>query len=145
MKILVIHGPNLPFLGKVGAQTGQRWTLDKIDTHLRRQARKDQIELKIQQLYSEEKIIKAIARSRREIAGLLIAPGALALNCPVLRELLSILNIPTVEVHLVEMPQSATVFQDSWLKSVAVKRILASGWEAYCQGLQELRHYLAKS
>ena len=145
MKILIIHGPNLPFLGKITAQTGTRWTLDKIDTNLRRQARQAGQELKIYQLYSEEKISKAVARSRKEIAGILIAPGALALNCPVLVELLTILRLPVVEVHLNEMPQAAAVFEQSQLRSVAQARILAAGWSAYQQGWQALLQLILKS
>lgn len=138
MKILVIHGPNLPFIGKISATTGTRLTLDKIDTKLRRLAREKNFELKIYQLYSEEKIVKTIARARQEIAGILIAPGALALNCPVLVELLAILGLPLVEVHLSEMPHATEVFQQSQLKLIAKERVLAAGGDAYEKGVKAL-------
>lgn len=142
MKILIIHGPNLPFLGKISVETGTRLTLDKINTNLRRQARELGAELKIHQLYSEEKIIKTVARSRREIEGILLAPGALARNCPVLIELLSVLKIPFVEIHLSEMPDSAVAYEQSQLQKLALKRIIAPGWEAYQQGLLALIQFL---
>lgn len=138
MKLLIIHGPNFPFLGKVSATTGTRLTLDKVNTFLRKEARKNNIELKIYQLYSEEKIVKAIARSRKEIQGILISPGALALCCPALVELLEILKIPTVEIHLAEMPNASEVYQKSNLKNVVQERVIALGLEAYRQGFEAL-------
>ncbi len=145
MKILVIHGPNLPFIGKISATTGTRLTLDKIDTNLRRLAREKNIELKILQLYSEEKIVKAVARTRQDTDGILIAPGAQALNCPVLAELLAILGLPVVEVHLSEMPQAAEVFKQSQLQLIAKDRVLAPGWDAYEKGFQALLSLLKHS
>ncbi|MDD5541516.1 MAG: type II 3-dehydroquinate dehydratase [Candidatus Neomarinimicrobiota bacterium] len=136
MKILVVHGPNLPYLGKLSAGTGTRLTLDKVNTALRRLARKSGFELKIFQLYSEEKILKAIARNRSDIDGLLISPGALALNCQALRELLAILKIKTVEVHLTEMPGSEESFARSVLQEIAEERFLEPGLTAYQKGLQ---------
>ncbi len=142
MKILIIHGPNLPFLGKIPVTTGTRLTLDKINTNLRRQARELGVELKIYQLYSEEKIIKTVARSRHEINGIVLAPGALAHNCPVLVELITILKIPFVEVHLSEMPDSTVAYEQSQLQKLALKKIIAPGWEAYRQGLLALIQFL---
>ncbi|HPC36201.1 MAG TPA: type II 3-dehydroquinate dehydratase [Candidatus Marinimicrobia bacterium] len=136
MKILVIHGPNLPFLGKISAGTGSRLTLDKVNTFLRRTAYKSGIELKIFQLYSEEKILKAVARNRFDIVGLIISPGALAFNCYTLHELLSILKIMTVEVHLSEMPDAKASFDQSALRDIAVARFLEPGLTAYQKGLQ---------
>jgi 3-dehydroquinate dehydratase len=138
MKILVIHGPNLPFLGKISITNGTRLTLDKIDTALRRQARIKNVELKILQLYSEEKILKAVARNRTEINGLLISPGALARSCFALREMLGILKIKTVEVHLAEMPDAILSYEQSVLREIAAKRFLETGLTAYHMGLQYL-------
>ncbi|MFH1214404.1 MAG: type II 3-dehydroquinate dehydratase [Candidatus Neomarinimicrobiota bacterium] len=138
MKILVIHGPNLPFLGKLSAVTGTRLTLDKVNTALRRMAREAGVELKILQLYSEENMLKAVARNRGDISGLLISPGALALNCQALQELLAIFKMPVAEVHLAEMPLSGESFARSALREIASKRILAPGLSAYQQGLNYL-------
>lgn len=141
MKILVIHGPNLPFLGKISATNGSRLTLDKVNTSLRRMARTANVELKILQLYSEEKILKAVARNRSEIAGLLISPGALALTCYALKELLEILKIKTVEIYLTEMPGSDKCFTGSVLQKVTAGRFLEPGLNAYQKGLQYLIKY----
>jgi len=138
MKILVIHGPNLPFLGKISSATGTRLTLDKINTLLRRQAREMQIELKIYQHYSEESIIKTVARQRQAVSGLLLAPGALARSCHVLQELLTIIQLPLAEIHLSEYPTAQEHYDQSVLRKCAAVRVLAPGFEAYREALRKL-------
>ena len=49
MNILVLHGPNLNLIGSISANIGQRITLDKINTGLRRHVRNSEINLKIMQ------------------------------------------------------------------------------------------------
>ena len=46
MNILVLHGPNLNLIGSISANIGQRITLDKINTGLRRHVRNSKINLK---------------------------------------------------------------------------------------------------
>jgi len=80
--------------------------------------------------------LKAVARNRADIAGLLISPGAMAVNFYALRELLMILKIKTVEVHLAEMPDSKESYAQSVLREIALKRYLEPGLTAYKKGLQ---------
>jgi len=138
MKILVIHGPNMPLLGKLSATTGTRLTLDRINRALRKTANELGVELKIYQFYDEKRIIKTISRSRNEISGILINPGPLSRTAFSLRELLTILKIPTAEVHLAEFPFTAENFAQSVLKDVVQARFLKTGVEPYLLGLKAL-------
>lgn len=138
MKILVIHGPNLPLLGKVSVATGTRLTLDKLNKTLRREAQVAGVELKIYQFYDEARILKAISRNRNEVSGILICPGALARSAAGLRELLGILKIPAVEVCIEEFPFSVETFEQSVLKDVVVARFMGSGAEPFLMGLNAL-------
>jgi len=138
MKILVIHGPNMPLLGKVSANTGTRLTIDKINRSLRKAATELNIDLKILQFYDEEHIMKTISRSRKEIAGILINPGPLSRTAYGIRELLAILRIPTAEVHLSEFPFSKENFDQSVLADVVKFRYRLLGTEPYLKGLKDL-------
>lgn len=138
MKILVIHGPNMPLLGKVSANTGTRLTIDKINSSLRKAAIELDIELKILQFYDEEHIMKTISRSRKEIAGILINPGPLSRTAYGIRELLAILQIPTAEVHLSEFPFSKENYDQSVLADVVKFRYCLPGMEPYLKGLKDL-------
>jgi 3-dehydroquinate dehydratase-2 len=138
MIILVIHGPNMPLLGKVSVEQKTRLTLDKLNKHLRREAQTSGTELKIYQFYDEERILKTISRNRNDVAGILINPGALAGSAHSLRELLAILKIPTIEICLQDFPFSAETFADSVLKDVVSERFIGFGAEPYLKGLNAL-------
>jgi len=138
MKIMVIHGPNMPLMGKVSVSTGTRLTLDKVNKALRKRAIELNLELKIFQLYSEEDILKTICRRRNEISGVIIGPGALSRTAYSLRELLAILRIPTIEVYVKEFPFAEENFTQSVLRDIAKTRFLGSGVEPYLEGLNHL-------
>ncbi|MCK4716709.1 MAG: type II 3-dehydroquinate dehydratase [Candidatus Marinimicrobia bacterium] len=142
MKILVIHGPNMPLLGKISANTKTRLTIDKINRALRKTASELNIDLKILQFYDEEHMMKTISRSRKELAGILINPGPLARTAYGIRELLEILKIPAAEIQLSEFPFSKENFDQSVLKDVVKFRYCQSGMEAYLKGLMDLANYL---
>jgi len=138
MKILVIHGPNMPLLGKVSVKTGTRLTLDKLNKTLRKEAAAAGVELKIFQFYDEERILKTISRNRNEISGILINPGPLAQTVFGLRELLGILKITVAEVYVKEFPFSEDSFSKSALKDVVTARFIGTGAKPYLQGLNSL-------
>ncbi|MDO9547707.1 MAG: type II 3-dehydroquinate dehydratase [Candidatus Marinimicrobia bacterium] len=138
MKIVVFHGPNMPLLGKVSVKAGARLTLDKLNKTLRKEAGAAGVELKIYQFYDEERILKTISRNRNEISGILINPGPLARTAFSLRELLGILQIPTVEVCVEEFPFSEETFSKSVIKDVVTARFIGAGAEPYLHGLNSL-------
>lgn len=138
MKILVIHGPNMPLLGKVSMKSGTRLTLDKLDKAIRKEATAAGIEIKVFQFYNEERILKTISRNRKEISGILINPGPLARTAFGLRELLGMLKIPTAEVCIEEFPFSDETFSKSVIKDVVTARFIGAGAEPYLHGLNAL-------
>ncbi len=145
MKILILHGPNLPLLGKVSASQGTRLTLDKVNSALRRRANDLQCELQILQFYDEYRMVKTISTHRNACSGILISPGSLARQCYSIREVLAILALPTVEIQLAEFPFAEENFRNSVLTPVVQDRILLPGKEAYLQGLESLLRWVAKS
>ena len=142
MKILVIHGPNMPLIGRISADTGNRLTLDKIDKALRKEANSLNVELKIYQFYDEAHIIKAVRANRNSCDGLLINPGPLALTCHSLKELLSIVQMPAVEICVKDLPFSNESFSKSVLKEIVASRVYDFGKEVYAKGLNILCGHL---
>jgi len=142
MKILIIHGPNLPLIGKISAKNGTRLTLDKINTGLRRNAKELGVEIKIFQFADETRIVKTISRSRNEIQGILIAPCALARTCFSLSELLAIINLPTVEICPEEMPYSHESFDNSVLKDSVQVRSIGPAGSVFFKGLETLFRFI---
>lgn len=98
MKILVLHGPNLNLIGSISAQTGERITLDKINTALRRHIRSLEVELKITQTHKVFQAINFIQRNRTWADGIIIAPMAWAHYEYSILDAINISKIPAIQL-----------------------------------------------
>jgi len=98
MNILVLHGPNLNLIGSISADIGQRITLDKINTGLRRHVRNSEINLKIMQTHKIFQAINFIQRNRNWADGILFAPMAWAKYEHSIVEALQIADTPTIQL-----------------------------------------------
>ncbi len=98
MNILVLHGPNLNLIGSISAHIGQRITLDKINTGLRRHVRNSEINLKIMQTHKIFQAINFIQRNRNWADGMLFAPMAWARYEYSIVETLQIADIPMIQL-----------------------------------------------
>ena len=103
MNILIIQGPNLNLLGKKSSQFGENLTLDKINRSIRYHVRNQEIKLKFLQTHKLEAVITSLQRNRNWAKGILEAPMAWGKYEYVLRETLQIIELPVVEIYLVEI------------------------------------------
>ena len=95
MKILIIHGPNLNLLGLWSSKNdSNRLTLDKVNQGIRKYIRGKDIETKILQSNSEDKIVSSIQKNRNKIDGIIITPGPLQKSGYILNDLLELLETP---------------------------------------------------
>ncbi|AEH50580.1 type II 3-dehydroquinate dehydratase [Pseudothermotoga thermarum] len=100
MNILVIHGPNLNLLGIREPHVYGRTTLEEINQMIQERARQRNVTVKIVQYSSEGDIIDEIHRAREWADGIVINPGAYTHYSIAIRDALSAVNLPTVEVHI---------------------------------------------
>ena len=99
MKILIIHGPNLNLLGLWSSKNdSNRLTLDKVNQGIRKYIRGKNIEIKILQSNSEDKIVSSIQKNRNKIDGIIITPGPLQKSGYILNDLLQLLEIPFITI-----------------------------------------------
>jgi len=99
MNILIIQGPNLNLIGVKSAKRGKRITLDKINRAIRRYVREKDIELKIYQTHSVEKVITLLQRNRNWADGIIMAPGVWSTYEAVITDTLQLIEVPTIEVY----------------------------------------------
>jgi len=99
VNILILYGPNLNLTGVVSRNTPHRLTLDKLNRSLRLKARDGEATLRIFHKQSEVDASVVLQRQRNWAHGILLIPGIWAQTGYLLRETLSILNLPLAIFH----------------------------------------------
>ena len=137
-RILVLHGPNLNLLGVREPGVYGNVTLDDINNRLIDLARQHDAELTILQSNHEGALIDAIHDARTWAAGILINPGGLTHTSVALRDAISGVGLPTVEVHLSNVYAREEFRHHSYIAPVCVGSIAGFGWRSYLYGLMAL-------
>lgn len=98
MKILVINGPNLNFLGKRDRKIYGELTLEKINTIIRKEF--PEIQFYFFQSNLEGEIVEQIQQAEMKFNGIIINPGGYSHTSVAIRDALAESTIPRIEVHL---------------------------------------------
>ena len=99
MTILILHGPNLNFLGLKASKLKTRLTLDKVNRAIRKHVRGNRITLKIIQTHKEYLAINFIQRNRNSADGLVIIPTSWAKYNQTIFETINITELETAAVY----------------------------------------------
>lgn len=99
-RILVLHGPNLNLLGVRETSIYGRTALEEINQRLTTLAQQQGIELEARQSNHEGELIDAIHAARGNFDLIIINPGAFTHYSIALRDALSAVALPAIEVHL---------------------------------------------
>ena len=142
MKFMILHGPNLNLLGKREPAIYGSQTLEHINTSLVELAVELGCELSILQSNSEGKLIDFIQGSAPECQGILINPAAYTHTSIAIRDALSAVGLPVVEVHLSNIHRRETFRQTSMVAPVAIGQISGFGRDSYLLGLRALFNYV---
>lgn len=137
-KILVIHGPNLNLLGKREPGVYGKTTLPQINSFLKALARKHKARLIIKQSNVEGEIVDFIQGAKNKFNGILINPAAYTHTSVAIRDAISALDIPIVEVHLSNIYSREEFRHKSLISPVASGTILGFGAKSYTLGLAAL-------
>ena len=97
-KILIIQGPNMNLLGHRFKDSTTKITLDKLNVHLRKTAKKHEIKLVIIQTNDESKAATTLQRQRNKICSTLIFPGPWQQSGFVLKDTMELLKIPYITI-----------------------------------------------
>ncbi len=97
-KILIIQGPNMNLLGYRFKDTKTKITLDKLNAHLQKTAKKHKIKLVIIQTNDESKAVTTLQRQRNKICSILLFPGPWQQSGFVLKDTMELLKIPYITI-----------------------------------------------
>ncbi len=138
MKILVINGPNLNMLGKRDKETYGEKTLAEIDSLMREQGETLNVEVVTFQSNSEGALIDFIQEQADSSAGVIINPGPLTHYGFSLRDALTDIKLPLIEVHLSNIYAREEWRARSVIAPVAKGQISGLGWRGYLAALRAL-------
>ena len=140
--ILVLHGPNLNLLGLREPEIYGSVTLDNINRLLYQEAEALGVEISVLQSNHEGALVDAIHSASEQHQGILINAGAYTHTSVAIRDAISGLNIPTVEVHLSNIYRREKFRHHSFIAPVAIGQISGFGSESYILGLKAIVNYL---
>ncbi len=138
-KVIIINGPNLNFLGireieKYGSLTYEDLK-NKISEHT-----KGKNKIEFFQSNSEGEVVTYIQglRKDKEVMGIVINPGGLTHSSISLRDALSILEVPIVEVHITDIGKRESYRRVNLVSDLCIKSIVGKGIEGYIEGVDFL-------
>lgn len=142
LSILVLHGPNLNLLGQREPEIYGSVSLEQINSLLTEEANKLQATVSCWHSNHEGFLVDAIHEAMGKHQGILLNAGAYTHTSIAIRDALTGVKIPTVEVHLSNIYQREAFRHHSYIAPVAIGQISGFGAESYRLGLQALVNYL---
>ena len=139
-KLLVVNGPNLNLLGTREPEIYGSMTLDQLNKSIMDycESISNEIGLRFFQSNHEGAIIDIIHDNRQWANGLIINPGAYTHYSYAIRDAISGVQIPTVEVHLSDIHNREEFRNISVIAPVCLAQISGLGKNSYFQGIDVL-------
>ena len=138
MNILIINGPNLNLLGEREPEIYGNDTLEELMMWLETSSDGRSHNFKFYQSNHEGVLIDAIHDERQWANGMIINAGALSHYSYAIRDAISSIQIPTIEVHLSNIDKRENFRKKSVIKDVCKKQIKGKGKEGYLEAIKVL-------
>lgn len=138
LRILILNGPNLNLLGRREPDFYGTMTLGDLEADLRGRI-SDDTEIEFFQTNHEGQMIDRIHQLIDEpVDGIIINPGGWTHTSIALRDALSSVSIPIMEVHISNIHARESFRQRSFISDIAVGVIVGCGLSGYGFALQML-------
>ncbi len=145
-KILVLNGPNLNMLGVREPEHYGRVTLAQIQQQLEQQAQQLNHSLDFYQSNAEHALVERIHQAFHDkVDFIIINPAAFTHTSIALRDALSAVAIPFIEVHLSNVHAREKFRHHSYLSDQAIGVICGLGDQGYDFALQAANKHLTNT
>jgi 3-dehydroquinate dehydratase II len=139
MKILILHGPNLNLLGTREPGVYGRLTLAEIDERIAELAEREHVELRVVQSNHEGTLIDELHGAREAgYDGVVINAAAYTHTSVALRDAITAIELPTVEVHISNVHAREPFRHQSLIAPVCLGQVVGLGWRGYLLALEGL-------
>lgn len=141
-KILVLHGPNINLTGIREPDTYGRMTLEDINQYILGRAHQLGLECDILQSNHEGALIDKIHEALNGYDGIVINAGAYTHYSYAIRDAISSVKKPCVEVHMSNIHAREPFRHESVIAPVCVGQICGFGWRSYLLGVEAVEALL---
>lgn len=127
MKIVVIQGPNLNMLGVREQQVYGPMKLEQIHSQMQDVASQNNVEIEFFQSNLEGELVDKIQECYGDANGIIINPAAYTHSSIAIRDAISAVGIPTIEVHISNIYRREEFRQKSMVAPACSSSIVGFG------------------
>ena len=139
MKILVLNGPNINFLGIREPHIYGSQTYNDLIEKIKAYANEKCVDVSFFQSNHEGALIDAIQQAYFDkIDGIVFNPAGYTHTSVAILDALKAVSIPTVEVHISKVENRDSFRQISYIREIAIKTITGKGFDGYLEAVDTL-------
>ena len=142
MKILLINGANLNMLGQREPEKYGNTTLADIENSVINRGHELGVEVDVWQSNHEGEIVDKIQSAKGVYDGILINAGGYTHTSVVIRDAISAVQIPTVEIHMTNIHAREEFRHTSLLSGVCIAQVVGFKEQSYLLALEGLTKIL---
>jgi 3-dehydroquinate dehydratase-2 len=136
MKVLFLNGPNLNLLGTREPEVYGRTTLTDIEAKVRERAEQLKVEIDFRQSNLEGELVNWIQEAKGKFQVIVINAAAYTHTSVALRDAISAVGVPTIEIHLSNIHAREEFRHKSLIAPVCQGQICGFGEKSYLLGLE---------
>jgi 3-dehydroquinate dehydratase-2 len=136
MKILFLNGPNLNLLGTRQPEVYGRKSLADIEAEVRRKAEKVGASVEFRQSNLEGELVTWIQEAKGKFGAIVLNAAAYTHTSVALRDAISSVQVPTIEVHLSNVHAREEFRHRSLIAPVCVGQVVGFGALSYLLALE---------
>lgn len=142
MKILIINGVNMNMLGLRETEKYGTMTLKDLEKELYAFSFELGIDIETFQSNFEGEIVEKIHQAKDNFDGIVINAGAYTHTSVAIRDAISAVNLPAVEIHMTNIYKREEFRHHSYIAPVCIGQISGFGINSYKLGLKAVVDYL---
>ncbi|MDB6023885.1 MAG: aroQ [Verrucomicrobiales bacterium] len=136
MKVLFLNGPNLNLLGQREPEVYGRTTLADIESNVRTRAKMLAVDVDFRQSNSEGELVSWIQQAKGACDVIVINAAAYTHTSVALRDAISAVGLPTIEIHLSNIHAREEFRHKSLIAAVCKGQISGFGANSYILALE---------